>query len=84
MTKENLKKANELVERIATYKEQLKSLSKNNIKYVSIGDKYKTIIGFQVCEGNEMLKPAFDAAISATIEFVRQRIEILEKQLDEL
>lgn len=84
MTKEQIKRANQILVAVAEYREDIKKLSKKSEKIVGISDKYQKIIAFSVNHANGALKEAMEKVISETIIYINNRITALEKELEEM
>lgn len=86
MTRENLKKANEITNKLAEYEKLLKELTKKNgVKYISVGGStYAKLISYSLPHIDGKLKEAAELFLQEVILKVKNNIADYEQQLEDL
>ena len=85
MTKENLKKANEIMKSIEKYNALIKDFSKKNaVKTIVLNGSYNQLIGYSMTHIDGKLKNAAEMFIEEVVLSIKTNIENLEKKLEEL
>lgn len=84
MTKEKLKRGNQIITAIEHQNERKKVLTKNNVKFFSIENRYQQLVKFSYKDVPERTKKLIDEIIDILIENADENIKNLNNELEQL